>query len=306
MGTAFITDPHGQSTKIQNLIERLPEATNFVFIGDLIDNSLGAQIDHRRTIQIVRALHDEERAKVILGNHELNAIGWSLQKEDGTFCRPHSNSNLKQHAAFLRDYPFKSADYNETIEWFKSLPLYIEEDHFRAIHAMWDDNLISRLQPYLNPDKSIKSEHWYDVFDSNHELYELTEKLLKGAEFQLPDGVSYKDKTGITRTKARVAWWKFPINDETDLRDICLSVPTEEREKLTGKPVPEELGNSTWTGSNKPTFIGHYTLPPSDAPETLSDNIICVDFNAARDENPLWCYLATRLSPLVGQFIKFE
>ena len=35
-------------------------------------------------------------------------------------------------------------------------------------------------------------------------------------------------------------------------------------------------------------MIGHYTL--AGTPKVLSNKVVCVDYNAAKDDNPLVCY----------------
>lgn len=288
----FIGDVHGQYYKLADLlaqmevfhvdVQRAGMAPKLVFVGDLIDNRLQARIDHRRTLDLVRSLCDSEQAYCLMGNHEFNAVGWLLRHP--TTCqplRPHSVKNRLQHQTFLDEVGEDSEAHRQWVAWFMSLPLFLDFGAVRAIHACWDDEVIARLRPYLNADNSLKAEHWPDAFDPAHELWSLCETLLKGPELALPNGYSFKDKHGMSRRHIRSRWW---MPDARTYRDIA-QVPADVTEQLPSLPLP---GGHQPRAISVPVVVGHYTL--DGLPVVLSENVVCVDYNAAHPERPLVCY----------------
>ncbi|MEZ9141667.1 MULTISPECIES: metallophosphoesterase [unclassified Shewanella] len=294
----FIGDVHGQTTKLNALLEDQgfdAENSNssfadskLVFIGDLIDNSPNTSVNHLELLAQVKDLVNRKYAYCLLGNHEFNAIGWFLQKDDGSYCRERSNvSNQKQHQLFLEQVGEDSDTHKFWINWFKALPLFMNFGDVKAIHACWHQESIDKLKPYLNKDYSLKDEYWLSAFDKQHELYTLIETLLKGPELRLPNGVNFLDKTGTERDHIRVAWWKND-NEVNTYRDLAV-VPPSQLESIPELSLP----NGALLYNAEPIFpvvVGHYTLPPIPFPEVLSSKVVCVDFNAAKAEHPIMGY----------------
>lgn len=271
----FIGDIHAQYNKLLKLLEHLgfdiddlesnAGNTQLVFIGDLIDSEPGYEGEHLNLLRLVKSLVDNHYAYCLLGNHEFNAIGWATELKGGQWARPHSAHNFKQHQSFLEAVGEGSDLHNYWINWFKKLPFFIEFESVCAIHACWNEQALSKLEPYLNDDHSLKEEYWVNAFDPNHELFELCETLLKGPEYPLPKGEFFFDITGEKRTKKRSAWWQFYDQQE----------------------------------NSKPLVIGHYML--SGLPQAKSKNVVCVDYNAAKAEQPLISYQVS-LSPEDDQY----
>ncbi|PKH03104.1 hypothetical protein CXF72_07920 [Psychromonas sp. MB-3u-54] len=259
----FIGDVHARHSKLINLLEVIDFDSNnsnssakneqLVFIGDLIDSVPDCVSEHLTLLNHVESLVKSNHAFCLLGNHEFNAIGWATQKGQGNWARPHTDNNRNQHNAFLEAVEEGSKEHERWITWFKSLPLFLDFEAVKAIHACWDEQVIERIKPYLNPDNSLKEAHWLDAFDETHELFTLCETLLKGPERQLPAEQAFKDKTGKIRTQKRIEWW----------------------------------ADSAYKESIVPIVIGHYTL--SGLPKALSQKVVCVDYNAAKGDNPLVC-----------------
>ncbi|PMH44648.1 hypothetical protein BCU68_12430 [Vibrio sp. 10N.286.49.B3] len=292
----FIGDVHGQTNKLNSLLEDqglndidADIDTKIVFIGDLIDNSEKSDTDHVALLNKVKQLVDEKKALCLMGNHEFNAIGWYLKDANGTYLRDRTKiGNQKQHAHFLVQIGEDSLLHKKWIEWFMTLPLYINAGDIRAIHACWHEPSIEKLEKYLNSDRSLKSVHWTDAFNPSHELYTLIEVLLKGPEVSLPTDCYFKDKNGIQRHHIRAAWWKDEYSLET-YQDLAV-VPTGQADMIPNQKLAK--GAIAFNKQNLlfPVVVGHYTLAPTLFPECLSDQVVCVDFNAAKGENALVGY----------------
>jgi hypothetical protein len=52
------------------------------------------------------------------------------------------------------------------------------------------------IKPYLNTDYSFKEVHLIDTFYETHELFTLSETLLRAPDRRLPEGQIFIDKIG--------------------------------------------------------------------------------------------------------------
>lgn len=297
----FIGDIHGQFSKLNSLLENICKDTEntpaeLIFIGDLIDNQASTDIDHQAVLSTVKKLTESGRAVCLMGNHEFNAVGWAMRHpESGRPLRSHTENNHRQHRAFLDDVVETSSAHHAWIEWFKSLPLFIDFEGIRAVHACWDEQAIERLRPWLDDKNRLKPENWVHAFDKQHEVYHLVEKLLKGPELTLPAGYSFLDKTGIERREIRVRWWQREAKTYRHIAQVQPDVVDSIPDIPLSQPYPVLCAN--------PVVIGHYTL--AGEPELLSDTVICVDYNAAKGNNPLvaWEYTDNASGISAGRFI---
>lgn len=147
-------------------------------------------------------------AQALMGNHEYNAIMFNMLGDEGCL-RPHKIKNIKQHMETLLQFHGKQDKYNEMIEWLKTLPMYIETDGFRAMHACWDSSSIERLAG-LGSKGILSEEALRASADKTTELYDTVEVICKGLEVPLPEGISFHDKDDTKRYDIRVKWWEDP------------------------------------------------------------------------------------------------
>lgn len=283
---AFIGDVHGRHEKLNRLLTVLDAREPgifYVFMGDLIDNKPDPALNQLKVLTRVKALVDAGRALCLMGNHELNAVGWALgHPRSGEPLRAHSSNNRKQHGAFLAEVGEGSAAHQQWLAWFRQRPLYADFGDIRAVHACWDPQALEILAPALNPDRSLLENRWQDAFNPHHPLNHAVDTLLKGPELPLPDGYTFTDKAGHLRRNIRVRWW---LQQAYSYRQLA-QVPPAAEEAIPDLPLPERV---MFTPPPVTVVIGHYTL--SGAPRALSEKVICVDYNAAKGDFPLvaWC-----------------
>ncbi len=285
----IIGDIHGHADKLEDLLLKLNykmidgiyqhQDRKVVFVGDLIDG--GTQ--NRRVIEIVRGMVDLGHAFAVMGNHEYNAICYHTPKSDTEFLRPHIESKNRQHENFLKEYPLGEADTDNVIEWFKTLPLFLKFDHFRVIHACWDQKAIEQIAPYLNLGNSLKNKFYPESATKDTELFNLIERLLKGVEVKLPEPYSFKDKYGQDRDDIRVKWWG---DSDTSYQNLSFGYGNI-RETFPTDPVPEDANIPFYEVVSKPVFFGHYWM--TGEPELQKVNVCCVDYSAGKGGN-LVCY----------------
>ena len=99
----FIGDIHGHADKLEALLVKMgyskkngvyqhPERIAF-FIGDYI--ARGPKL--LETLYIVRDMCTNGHAIALMGNHEYNAVCFSLPRENGGHLRKHKITNIVQH-----------------------------------------------------------------------------------------------------------------------------------------------------------------------------------------------------------------
>ncbi|MGM0563389.1 MAG: metallophosphoesterase [Pseudomonadota bacterium] len=277
----IIGDIHGHADKLTALLKKMgyrehdgawqhPER-QAIFVGDIIDR--GPQ--QWASYHVVRQMVEAGSAQVVMGNHEFNAVAWTLPHPDkpGEFLRPHNDKNRNQHKAFLHEVSHDENLYREMLDWFRQMPLWLDLDGLRIIHACWHEDSIEVLRPYLDAQNRLLVEAWHTVGKKGTPEFDALEVLLKGYELALPDGAHFPDKDEHPRSQIRTRWWD---KSATTYRDLA-RVPSHQTDLIPDKPAP--LDDLPHYPGDKPLFVGHYWLNGTPAP--LSDSIACVDYSVA-------------------------
>jgi len=316
----IIGDIHGQAEKLECLLERLGYAPldasattdsetrelpicQAVFVGDFIDR--GPQ--NRRVIEIVRRLVERGDALAVMGNHEFNAISYHTNHPStGLPLRAHSEKNRAQHQSFLEEYPYGSDEAREVIDWFKTLPLFlelettaglkryevdgdgaIEREQFasqiRIVHACWDDEQIAYLKQRLGELARIDETFLLEASEPQTKAFTAVETLLKGPELSLPVGVHFFDKDGHRRERIRYKWWA----GGSTYRETAI-VPVDQQKLIPELPLPADGPIPTYRADAPPVFFGHYWM--EGEPQPQRHNVACLDYSAGKD-GPLAAYM---------------
>jgi hypothetical protein len=237
---------------------------------------------------------DAGSAKIVLGNHEFNAIAWATPNDEvaGEYLRPHCGEvgerNRGQHEEFLTAVGEDSPKHREYIAWFRSIPLWLDLGGLRLVHACWNTAAMEVLEPLLSVGGSVTDELMVEGSRRGSAAYEAIETVLKGPEIQLPEGFCYLDNRGHCRCRARLRWWDAAAST---LRQAAEISPTAK--SCDGNPFPEltdtPLGqgvNAPYTGV-VPVLFGHYWR--IGAHEVQTTKAACVDYSAGRGQ-PLVAY----------------
>lgn len=281
----FIGDIHGHADPLEALLRKMGyrlksgayhhPTRKAVFLGDLIDRG-PQQVE---TVNIVRAMVDAGNALAVSGNHEYNSVAYMTPDPDhpGEFLRPHTESNNRQHRAFLDQVGEGSRQHLEMVAWFKSLPIFLDEPGFRAVHACWHPQMINTLKPYLDAKNALRSDCWVAASRKGSEVYEAIEIVLKGLEVSLPAGVSYLDADGNPRTKTRTRWWL----ENAETYHEAMIVPKNVLEMIPHDPLPEHA-KLKYDGK-VPLLIGHYWL--RGRPTLLNKHMACLDYSIGKGDS---------------------
>lgn len=290
----LIGDIHGHADELKALLTKLGYVQNggvyrhsepdrkAVFVGDFIDR--GTQ--NLEVLRVVRAMWEAGTALAVLGNHEFNALCYHTSDGNGGFLRPHNEKNDDQHGQTLREIKVREGEWLSYMDWMRQLPLYLELDSLRVVHACWDPEQMAELNRHgIRDDQGrLTNEFLRDACRKGHGLYDAVEVLLKGPELKLPDGRSFVDKDGHTRHHVRIQWWKL-VNGRDGLHswgDIALGDSNGLNEFFL---KPDDLINLPRFGSGhseKPVFFGHYWFDGGSVPRTLSDCAACLDYSVAK------------------------
>lgn len=276
----IIGDIHGHADALHELLHKLgyrqqqgafmhAEQRQALFLGDLIDR--GPQ--QLEVLGTVKKMVDVGAARTVMGNHELNAIGWTFYDAQGQALRPHTEQNRYQHAAFLDAVGEGSDEHQFWVDWFLTLPIYLQAPHLQLIHACWSPNDFEILQPYLTSLGQIKPQQLHTVFNKGSAPFKALETLLKGPEYKLPPPHYFKDKSGHKRVEARLKWWE----DKGTLAEVAF-LPPHVAAQLPKIRVDEAL--APYAAVDRPTFVGHYWF--SGTPQPLTAQVACLDYSVAR------------------------
>ncbi|QZT57903.1 metallophosphoesterase [Mycolicibacterium austroafricanum] len=301
-GYDIIGDIHGCATALEELLDALGyrpagadgayrhDHRTAIFVGDLIDR--GPQ--QLRVLQIVQAMVDSGGARMVLGNHEFNAMADATEwpAASGKYLRPHddptdprSQKNQRQHAAFLEQ--LSEDERSHYVDWFWTQPLWLDLGDIRVVHACWHDDSIVLLRRELGGDRFTSIDQLARASTKGDPLYDAVETLLKGPEISLVDHgqQSYRDKDGHLRDRARLSWWKSDASTLRGLAEMGGRFTTDDGAEYPDLPDLEvsEGHRSFVYGDQVPVFYGHYWR--SGDPRHLhdwTDHTACVDFSAVK------------------------
>jgi len=279
----LIGDIHGHADELVQLLETLgyndtqgaylhPER-KVIFLGDFIDR--GPKI--RQVLETVRPMVEKGTALAVMGNHELNALAYHTEDQEasGQYVRPHTPKNEKQHRATLQQ--LEPDELQWYLDWFRTLPMWLDLDGLRAVHACWDEQAMSKIAVDLKQQGGITTDFVYSACKKGNALYAPVEVVLKGKEGKLPDGASFQDKDGHERTEIRTRWYLDPKEHtyqtyalQSD--EIACGLGLDEAVIAAATPYP---------CTAQPVFVGHYWLS-ANRPEVLAENVACLDFSVAK------------------------
>lgn len=299
----IIGDIHGQADKLEALLRTLGyrEAAGawrhserqVIFVGDFIDRG-PAQL---RSVTIARKMLDAGTALAVMGNHELNAIAWHTPDpgRPGEYLRPHhsqkyGDKNRQQHASFLAEVEHQPDLHTELIDWFLTLPLWLDLPGLRVVHACWHAPFMSWVQPHLQhgryltrdlmPAATTEPDQEASKDDGSPTVFKAVESVTKGIELPLPGGRTFKDKEGQLRDRVRVRWWD---ESATTYRSAAM-MSSEESAALPDLQIPSHARVQV---GDTPVFFGHYWLTGKIVLQ--SSRRACVDYSAGMG-GPLVAY----------------
>jgi Calcineurin-like phosphoesterase len=285
-GYDIIGDVHGCADTLTKLLEKMGyvhDGRSFkhreriaVFVGDIVDR--GPHI--RQALHLVKDMVDSGAAYCIMGNHEFNAIAYTTlapAHAGQTYLREHSARNNRLIAETLEQFAHYRDEWHMFLDWFHTLPLFIETPSFRVVHACWDEKLISQYKQRYGTNlvsKAVLAE----TVEKGSFAWQVMDRLTRGTDIRLPKGVTITSRDGYVRDAFRTKFW---AKNPKTYRDVVFQPD----------PLPEELANRHLTEHEMnqllrydagavPVFVGHYWL--QGVPRQLRRNVACLDYSAVK------------------------
>jgi hypothetical protein len=288
-GYDVIGDIHGCAHTLVLLLQKLgyvkidgayqfsgPGRRQVILVGDVIDR--GPQI--REAVQIVRAMVECGSARMILGNHEYNALAYctlSTRSAAGEvqYIREHTVRHTMQIQETLDQFRQHEDEWHDVLAWFMTLPLFIELPQCRVVHACWDERLIdSLLQKRGNA--FIDSEFLQATGDRLSFERIVIDRLTRGLDLQLPDGAAITGRDGFTRRMFRAKFW---ADNPQTYQELAFQPDPLPDHVATMSISDDDRGKLLYYGADaKPLFVGHYWQRGN--PRPLRHNLACLDYSA--------------------------
>lgn len=141
-----IGDVHGEYTALLNLLKSLgydeegnhPQGRKLVFVGDLCDRGP----DSPAVIKLVKKFVDNGNAQAVLGNHELNILQGKPKDGTGWYVTARTAKDKNYEPFAMVD----EADRQMIYDFLASLPLALERDDLRVVHAAWVPQKVNEVR----------------------------------------------------------------------------------------------------------------------------------------------------------------
>lgn len=282
----IIGDVHGCCDALEKLLESLgyglvdgvychPER-KAIFVGDLLDR--GPQI--RECVTLVKAMHERGDAYMVLGNHEYNAL--VFRQEISAWLGGDSLDELKVPKRLqllmretLAQYSNHPEQWEECCQWMQSLPLFIETENYRVVHACWDHKLIESYREHYS-EQGITLAFIEKSKERGSVESVIADRLTRGTSMPLPEGVQLESKDGFIRRFFRTKFWEPAPKTYGDIVFQPDPLPYDFAEHPIHQDHRDDL--LSYSREETPVFFGHYWL--SGKPKPLQNNVACLDYSA--------------------------
>ncbi|PNG15353.1 metallophosphoesterase [Stutzerimonas stutzeri] len=282
----LIGDVHGCAHTLTHLLDQLGYRRHagvwtharrqVIFLGDIIDR--GPRI--REALHLVHDMVEAGQAHCIMGNHEFNALGWftPAPPESGkAFVRDHTPRYEMLLRQTFEQFERYADEWQAFLAWFVELPLFLENERFRVVHACWDNSVIGRLRQRLSEGRLdadfLREAAFADAFAAK-----ALDRLLRGTDMPLPAGLTLTSAEGFTRNFFRTKFWE---ENPRTYGDVVFQ-PDGLPEQAARLPLSESQKSRLFLyGPDDPLlFVGHYWR--SGVPAPIRHNLACLDYSAVK------------------------
>ncbi|WP_430817847.1 metallophosphoesterase [Carboxylicivirga sp. RSCT41] len=273
----IIGDVHGQLVLLQKLLLKLGYTMvngvwshsyrTAVFVGDYINRGPNS----RSVIHLIRDMVNAGTGLAILGNHEVNAILYFTKDDEGQPIRIPGNNNCKLLYKFALEYKGNSSALKRDIKWLRTLPLYLELNGIRVVHAYWNDEHIDKISKLYTDGKLKRKTLRGLIAETTPENSRAFIETLKGIEFNMPKDLHIRDAQNIKRENFRIKWWTKPKGK------TFKKLSYGNKFLLPDYTIPSEIiaDYKIYPKSAPLVFIGHYCM--GRGPMIPTHNVCCVD-----------------------------
>jgi hypothetical protein len=198
------------------------------------------------------------------------------------FLRERSYKNIRQYMQTVAQ--LTNAELDDHTQWFQTLPMWLDLDGLRVVHACCDPPSIRIVEEHRERCGGFTDEFFHLACERDGELFDAAEVILKGKEVLLPNGGSFTDKDGHERHHVRTKWYSDPRQGGATYRDHAFNFRESERKLIPATPLTKEtVAEAVPYGAEEPPLLfGHYWMPGDIEPAPLAHNVACLDYSVAR------------------------
>jgi hypothetical protein len=213
-----VGDVHGEFQALLNLMTALgysddgthQDGRRLVFVGGLTDRGP----DSPGVVRFVDRMLEAGLAQCVLGNHDLNILSGLRKYDNGWFFGEKFIFEGHEIVQQLADDVVRA----QTLELFRKLPVALERDDLRIVHAYWDQPSVDSIRGESDAvalfefhKARIKAHNQTNPDWDCHDR-DLNQQLLNPVRL-LTSGPEQKAQTpfvasGRTRYLKRVKWWE--------------------------------------------------------------------------------------------------
>ena len=277
----IIGDVHGNADALRNLLLKLGYAKTAgfyshperkaVFTGDFVNR--GKKV--RQTLKIVRRMIENRSAYAVMGNHEYNLICYHTKSFGRGYLKKHNSANRSMFYHSIKAFRDHPREWEDSLEWIKQLPLFLEFEHFRVVHACWNKRIVKFVKRNL-PGNIMSEAFLHNSARPGTIENKVVEVLLSGVEIPVDEQTTVINSNGRRVDRMRIKWWLQP--DSLRLQDVAMGdYRISSNRWLNGN---EKTMFLPYAQNKRPLFIGHYCL--REKAGLQSPNICCVDYCSYR------------------------
>jgi hypothetical protein len=297
----IIGDVHGELDALNQLLEHLgydergehPHGRHLVFVGDLCDRGP----DSPGVMRFVRSMVEAGNAQMVLGNHEISFLRDQIKDGSGWYQAKRVERDNHKYA------PYTEASISEILEFkefLSFLPVALEREDIRVVHAAWDGVSIEKVRAIplgsvvefynrwehetkrhlhesglLAPYKQEQAEWKLRIEDETHQVdflhhtanYDEVSQMYNPIRV-LTSGIERKGtypfySSGKWRFVERVGWW----NDYDEAIPVVVGHYWRKyghiNSKLVGKVTPDLFDGVSplaWHGLHRNVFCVDYSV----------------------------------------------
>ena len=212
----IIGDVHGEIDPLRSLICHLgydedglhPDGRRLVFLGDLTDRGP----DSPAVVDVVKRFVETGRAQCVLGNHDFNILLGHRKHDNSWFY----GEEFKEDGIVVPQVPADESIRKQILAFFRTLPIALERDDLRVVHACWCDDMTDIARESSGVVTLYKEQH--KLIEGSFPDLELDDidqglkhqnqnpvKLLSSGPEERTDKPIHA--SGKVRNERRVQWW---------------------------------------------------------------------------------------------------
>jgi hypothetical protein len=273
----IIGDVHGYASILKKLLLQLGykktesgyshPTRKAIFVGDFVNR--GPEI--RKTVRIIRKMVENGNAHAIIGNHEIYAIIYYLKEKDGTPLIKSPGKNFLSLYKTINQFSAYSEEWKSHRKWMINLPLFLDLETVRVVHACWSDSSIEILKNAEAEGISRKTMFRKVYKKPKSALSKSIIKLTKGIDFKLPGDLRIHNNKGISPRSFRMRWWEDPNGKTFE------EMSFESKFVLPDYEIPKQIitPNNAYPENSPIVFFGHYCR--HSGPHIIKPNLCCID-----------------------------